>query len=82
LGPLIGSDVVCVLIGERPGLATGESMSAYIAYKPNAERPESWRNVVSNIYSGGTPPAEAGAHIATLIKRILDEKVSGVDLSL
>lgn len=82
VGELLGSDVVCVLIGERPGLATGESMSAYMAYKPNAERPESWRTVVSNIYSGGTPPAEAGAHIATLIKRILDAKVSGVDLSL
>lgn len=82
VGELLGSEVVCVLIGERPGLATGESMSAYIGYKPSAERPESWRTVVSNIYSGGTPPAEAGAHVATLIKRILDEKVSGIDLGL
>lgn len=82
IGMLTDTSVVCLLIGERPGLATGESMSAYICYKPNPERPESWRTVVSNIYSGGTPPAEAGAHIATLIKRILDEKVSGVDLNL
>jgi ethanolamine ammonia-lyase small subunit len=82
LGALIDSDVICLLIGERPGLATGESMSAYMAYKPNPERPESWRTVVSNIYQGGTPPAEAGAYTATLIKRILDEKVSGVDLHL
>lgn len=82
VGKMLDTDVVCLLIGERPGLATGESMSAYISYKPNPERPESWRTVVSNIYKGGTPPVEAGAHIATLIKRILDEKVSGVDLSL
>jgi ethanolamine ammonia-lyase small subunit len=82
LGPLINSDVIILLIGERPGLATGESMSAYMAYQPNPDRPESWRTVVSNIYSGGTPPAEAGAHVATLAKRILDEKVSGVDLRL
>jgi len=82
VGALIHSDVVCLLIGERPGLATGESMSAYMAYQPNPERPESWRTVVSNIYSGGTPPVEAGAHIAMLLKRILDEKVSGVDLTL
>ena len=81
-GALMDSEVVCVLIGERPGLATGESMSAYMAYKPNPDRPESWRTVVSNIYSGGTPPAEAGAHIATVIKKILDAKVSGVDLSM
>ncbi|MDR1430598.1 MAG: ethanolamine ammonia-lyase subunit EutC [Propionibacteriaceae bacterium] len=82
LGELISSEVVCLLIGERPGLATGESMSAYMAYQPSPERPESWRTVVSNIYSGGTPPAEAGAHVATIIKKILDSKVSGVELSL
>lgn len=82
LGPLVDSEVVCLLIGERPGLATGESMSAYMCYKPDASRPESWRTVVSNIYAGGTPPAEAGAHIAGIIKKILDAKVSGVDLSL
>ena len=82
LGELIGSDVVCLLVGERPGLATGESMSAYTAYQPNTGRPESWRTVVSNIYAGGTPPAEAGAHVATIIKKILDERVSGVELSL
>lgn len=82
LGEIIDSDVICQLIGERPGLATGESMSAYIVYKPNRQRPESWRTVVSNIHKGGTPPVEAGAHIATLIKKILDAKVSGVELNL
>ncbi|MDR1768472.1 MAG: ethanolamine ammonia-lyase subunit EutC [Propionibacteriaceae bacterium] len=82
VGQITGSDVVCLLIGERPGLATGESMSAYLAYQPNPDRPESWRTVVSNIYAGGTAPAEAGAHVATIIKKILDERVSGVDLSL
>ncbi len=82
IGQLLGSDVVCILIGERPGLATGESMSAYMGYQPNPDRPESWRTVVSNIYKGGTPPVEAGAHIASVIKKIMDAKVSGVDLSL
>jgi ethanolamine ammonia-lyase small subunit len=82
VGPITGADVVCLLIGERPGLVTAESMSAYMAYKPSPDRPESWRTVVSNIHKGGTPAAEAGAHIASLLKRILDEKVSGVDLAL
>jgi ethanolamine ammonia-lyase small subunit len=82
VGPISGADVVCLLIGERPGLVTAESMSAYMAYKPSPDRPESWRTVVSNIHKGGTPAAEAGAHIASLLKRILDEKVSGVDLAL
>ena len=38
IGQLLGSDVVCILIGERPGLATGESMSAYMGYQPNPDR--------------------------------------------
>jgi len=82
IGPLTGADVVCLLIGERPGLVTAESMSAYMAYRPSPDKPESWRNVVSNIHKGGTPAAEAGAHIADLLKRMLDEKLSGVDLNL
>jgi ethanolamine ammonia-lyase small subunit len=82
VGPLTGAEVVCLLIGERPGLVTAESMSAYMAYKPSPDKPEAWRTVVSNINRGGTPPAEAGAHIADIIRKILDAKVSGVDLKL
>ncbi|MCL2736029.1 MAG: ethanolamine ammonia-lyase light chain EutC [Propionibacteriaceae bacterium] len=53
-----------------------------MAYQPNPDRSESWRNVVSNIYAGGTSPVEAGAHIATVIKKILDARLSGVELSI
>ena len=82
LGELMSADVVCCLIGERPGLVTSESMSAYIAYKPTIGMPESRRTVVSNIHRGGTPSVEAGAHIADLIKTMLDRKMSGVELNV
>ena len=82
IGPLSGAEAVCMLIGERPGLVTAESMSAYMAYRPSPDKPESWRTVVSNIHRGGTPPVEAGAHIAGILKKILDAKASGVDLKL
>lgn len=78
----IGSDVTCVLIGERPGLVTAESMSAYIAYKGTVGMPESRRTVVSNIHKGGTPSVEAGAYIADIIKLMLEKKASGLDLKL
>ncbi|MCU6760788.1 Ethanolamine ammonia-lyase light chain [uncultured Roseburia sp.] len=78
----LGAEVTCVLIGERPGLATANSMSAYIAYKATVGMPESRRTVVSNIHSGGIPAAEAGAHIAQVIKTMLERKQSGVDLQL
>lgn len=76
------ADVTCVLLGERPGLATANSMSAYIAYKATVGMPEARRTVVSNIHSGGIPAVEAGAHIAGLLKTILERKASGVDLQL
>lgn len=78
----LGADITCVLIGERPGLVTAESMSAYLAYKATVGMPEARRTVVSNIHKGGTPPVEAGAHIADIIKTMLEKKASGTDLKL
>ncbi|MDD7512198.1 MAG: ethanolamine ammonia-lyase subunit EutC [Peptostreptococcaceae bacterium] len=82
ISEITGADVTCVLIGERPGLITATSMSAYIAYKGTIGMPEARRTVVSNIHSAGTIPAEAGAHIAEIIKTILEKKASGTDLKL
>ena len=76
----LGAKVVCVLIGERPGLATAESMSAYIAYNAYVGMPESKRTVVSNIHKDGTAAVEAGAYVADVIEKILEQKASGVDL--
>lgn len=80
IGEITDADVVCLLVGERPGLVTAESMSAYIAYKPTVGMPEARRTVISNIHKGGTPAVEAGAYIAEIIKKMLDKKKSGIDL--
>ena len=80
IGQVTDADVICMLVGERPGLVTAESMSAYIAYKPKHGLPEAKRTVISNIHKGGTTPVEAGAHAAELIKKMLDKKASGIDL--
>ena len=82
IGDLTGCQVVCMLVGERPGLVTDKSMSAYITYKPHTGVSESSRTVVSNIHAQGTPAVEAGAHIAELIEMILQKQVSGVGLHL
>ncbi|MGO3732680.1 MAG: ethanolamine ammonia-lyase subunit EutC [Vagococcus sp.] len=80
IGELTDADCVCMLIGERPGLVTAESMSAYLAYKPTVGIPEANRTVISNIHSGGTPSVEAGAYVAEIIKNIIDNKKSGIAL--
>jgi ethanolamine ammonia-lyase small subunit len=82
VGDVTGCEVVCVLVGERPGLVTAKSMSAYITYKPHTGVSESARTVVSNIHDQGTPAYEAGAFVAELIGKILERKVSGVGLQL
>ena len=80
IGDVTGCELVCMLVGERPGLVTDKSMSAYITYKPHTGVSESSRTVVSNIHAQGTPAVEAGAYIAELIDTILKKKISGVGL--
>lgn len=82
IGDITGCELVCMLVGERPGLVTDKSMSVYITYKPHTGVSESSRTVVSNIHAQGTPAAEAGAYVAELIEKILSRKVSGVGLHL
>ena len=82
VGELLKPEVTVLLIGERPGLATGESMSCYMAYKACTTMPEANRTVVSNIHKGGTPAVEAGAQIAEVIKKMLEQKASGLELKL
>lgn len=79
---LVNADVICQLIGERPGLVSSESMSAYIAYKAVPHMNESRRTVVSNIHMGGTIPVEAGSHMADIIKLMLEKKCSGTELKM
>lgn len=78
----LGAKVTVILLGERPGLASGESMSAYMTYGGYVGIPEASRTVVSNIHRGGTNAGEAGAFIADLCARMLKEKASGLDLKI
>jgi len=80
IGQITGAELICMLVGERPGLVTSESMSAYITYKPYPGIPESKRTVVSNIHRQGTPAVEAGAYIAELLHTMLEKQASGIDL--
>lgn len=80
IGELLQPEAFVLLIGERPGLVSAESLSAYMCYKPRKGTKESSRMVVSNIHRSGTPPLEAAAHIGTLIHKMLEQKTSGVKL--
>lgn len=78
IGEVLHPECLVLLIGERPGLVTAESMSAYMCYRPRIGRTDADRIVLSNIHRGGTPPAEAGAQIGELVEGILKRQASGV----
>jgi len=80
IGEILQPEVLVLLIGERPGLVTAHSMSAYMCYRPRKGMVESERTVISNIHRGGTSPVEAGAHIGTILRKMLEQKASGVHL--
>lgn len=77
---ILGAKVVCIFVGERPGLGSAESMSAYISYNARIGMPESRRTVVSNIHKNGITAVEAGAYLTDLLAQIYNEKKSGVEL--
>lgn len=79
---ILNPQVTILFIGERPGLVTNESLSCYMTYQGRPGIAESARTVVSNIYCDGTPPSEAGAHIADIAKKMIERKASGLDLKL
>jgi ethanolamine ammonia-lyase small subunit len=78
VGEVLDPTVVVLLIGERPGLATAESLSAYLAYRPRAGDTDARRNLLSNIHARGVPPAEAAPRILALVQRLRDARASGV----
>ena len=80
LGELLRSKVVVLLIGERPGLATAESLSAYMAFEPRAGHNDSNRNLISNIHARGVSTDAATSRIIDLAEQMMQRQTSGVEI--
>lgn len=78
IGELLNPEVVVLLIGERPGLATAESLSAYVAYRPCAGHTDAQRNLISNIHARGVSHTEAARRILALAEQLRASRTSGV----
>jgi ethanolamine ammonia-lyase small subunit len=82
VGQAVGARVGIILIGERPGLGTGDGMSAYLVFNPREEATDAEKQAISNIHRRGLYPADAGLHAANVIDAILAQETSGVGLDL
>ncbi|HVJ69136.1 MAG TPA: ethanolamine ammonia-lyase subunit EutC [Caulifigura sp.] len=80
IGDLLRPQVVILLIGERPGLMTAESLSAYLAYRPKAGDTDAQRNLISNIHSRGVSIEAAVVRIVALVDEMLRQGRSGYEV--
>ena len=80
IGDLLSPQVVVLLIGERPGLATADSLSAYMAFQPRSGCTDAQRNLISNIHARGVSHPEAAQRITALAAQMMQRKISGVAL--
>ena len=77
IGDILDPEVVILLIGERPGLATAESLSAYLAYRPRTGHTDAQRNLISNIHARGVGHPEAARRIMGLAEQMRRRQMSG-----
>jgi ethanolamine ammonia-lyase small subunit len=80
VGDVLTPRVVLLLIGERPGLATAESLSAYFGYRPASGHTDADRNLISNIHDDGVSTSAAVERILAFISALLSARRSGVEI--
>src|SRR5262245_53533053 len=78
VGELLDPSVVVLLIGERPGLATAESLSAYLAHRPGPGHTDAQRNLISNAHARGVSVEDAARRIVALAEKMRQMQLSGV----
>ena len=80
IGQCLGAALALILLGERPGLSSPDSLGAYLTWAPAPGHAEAERNCVSNIRPEGQPVPEAAARLAWLVRAALRLRVTGIGL--
>ena len=82
IGERVGAKLAVVLIGERPGLSSPDSLGVYITWSPRIGRTDAERNCVSNIRTEGLDPALAARRVAAIMRAARERQLTGVNLSV
>jgi ethanolamine ammonia-lyase small subunit len=82
IGQETDAKVAMILLGERPGLGTGDGLSAYVVFEPRIGKTDGDRNMISNIHQRGIVPEDAAQRLAALAQAMIAQRCSGVTLDL
>jgi len=82
IGERLGSQISVMLIGERPGLSSPDSMGVYLTWRPRAGRTDAERNCISNIRPGGLSIETAADRAVALMIAAREQQRTGVGLRL
>lgn len=80
IGEALGARAVLVLLGERPGLSSPDSLGAYLSWAPRAGLTDAQRNCVSNIRPEGLPIDAAAGRLLWLLQAARARGLTGVEL--
>ncbi len=80
IGQALGAKAVVVLIGERPGLSSPDSMGLYLTWMPRVGLSDASRNCISNVRPAGLAYADAAFKLHYLLAQARQRQLSGVDL--
>jgi len=80
IGACLGASMVLVLIGERPGMSSPDSLGAYLTWQPKIGRTNAERNCVSNIRPQGLPPEAAARTLLWLLQEARRQERTGIGL--
>lgn len=82
IGEAVGARLSMILLGERPGLGTGDSLSNYMIYGPRIGAVNAKKSMISNIHNGGIKPEEAAKLTVSMVKKMFEQGCSGIELKL